>query len=237
LRTFRARLEALRLAWGDRLRLLGDPERVKVPTELLLSEAHARAAAARVTAALKDGRPVPVDTDGRPASGTVHLSAADAQGNLVAVTLTHGESFGARVAVPGLGLLLGHGMSRFDPRPGRHNSVGPGKRPLHNMCPTVVARGGQPVLALGGAGGRRIPNAVFEVLAQFVGRGASPEDAVAAPRCHTEGGLAVVLEARAAEAERDQLRKAGYTVTTGASALIHAVARDPRSRACRIASR
>jgi gamma-glutamyltranspeptidase / glutathione hydrolase len=236
-RALRAPLEALRLAWGDRLRLLGDPERAKVPSERLLSEAYARQAAARVAAALKEGRPVPGAADGRPAGGTVHLSAADARGNLVALTLTHGEHFGARVTVPGLGLLLGHGMSRFDPRPGRPNSVGPGKRPLHNMCPTVVARGGQPVLALGGTGGRRIPNAVAGVLAQFVGRAASAEEAVAAPRFHTEGGLAVVLEARAGEAARDHLLKAGYTVTTGASASIHAVARDPRSGACRSASR
>jgi gamma-glutamyltranspeptidase/glutathione hydrolase len=236
-RALRAQLEALRLAWADRLRLLGDPERAKVPVAQLLSEAYARQAAARVAAALKEGRPVPGAADGRPAGGTVHLSAADAAGNLVALTLTHGEHFGARVTVPGLGLLLGHGMSRFDPRPGRPNSVGPGKRPLHNMCPTVVARGGQPVLALGGTGGRRIPNAVAGVLAQFVGRAASPEEAVAAPRFHTEGGLAVVLEARAGEAARDHLREAGYMVTTGASASIHAVARDPRSGTCRSASR
>lgn len=232
-RLLRARLEALRLAWTDRLKLLGDPEQVKVPVARLLSEAYARRSAERVEAALKAGQPVTAGTDGRSMSGTVHLSAADTQGNLVALTLTHGEYFGARVTVPGLGLILGHGMSRFEPQPGRANSVGPGKRPLHNMCPTVVVRGGRPVLALGGAGGRRIPNAVFEVLAQYVGRGTTPEEAVAAPRVHTEGGLAVTLEAKVPEADREHLRKVGYTVKTGASALISLVARDPRSGSCR----
>ena len=236
-RILRARLEALRIAWNDRLKLLGDPEQVKVPVERLLSEAYARKSAGRVEAALKAGRPVQAETDGRSASGTVHLSAADTQGNLVALTLTHGEAFGARVTVPGLGLVLGHGMSRFEPQPGRANSVGPGKRPLHNMCPTVVVRGGKPVLALGGAGGRRIPNAVFEVLAQYVGRDATPEEAVAAPRLHTEGSLAVTLEAKIPEADREQLRKVGYTVKTGASALISAAARDPRTGACRALAR
>src|SRR5205823_3358690 len=100
-------------------------------------------------AAVRQGRPAEAQADGRPAGGTTHLSVADGQGNLVALTLTHGGSFGAQVTVEGLGLILGHGLSRFDPRPGRPNSPGPGKRPLHNMCPTVVLRAGRPVLALG----------------------------------------------------------------------------------------
>src|SRR5205807_2345213 len=102
--------------------------------------------------------------------------------------------FGAKVTVDGLGLILGHGMARFDPRPGRANSPGPGKRPLHNMCPTVVLRDGRPVLALGARGGRRIPNALFEVLTAYVGRQVALEAAVAAPRLHTEGGMSLTLE-------------------------------------------
>src|SRR5207244_8366758 len=106
---------------------------------------------------------------------------------MVALTLTHGGAFGAQVTVDGLGLILGHGMSRFDPRPGRPNSPGPGKRPLHNMCPTVVVRDGRAVLALGATGGRKIPNTVCDVLTHFVARDWSLADAVAAPRLHPEG--------------------------------------------------
>ena len=102
--------------------------------------------------------------------GTIHLSAADGAGNMAALTLTHGGGFGARVTVEGLGLILGHGMSRFDPRPGRANSPGPGKRPLHNMCPTIVVRDGEPVLAVGARGGRRIPNCVLNILLNYCGR-------------------------------------------------------------------
>src|SRR5205823_3627986 len=119
--------------------------------------------------------------------------------------------FGALVTVPGLGLTLGHGMSRFDPRPGHPNSVGPGKRPLHNMCPTVVLKGGRPVLALGGRGGRKIPNAVFAVLSEFVGRGAGLTDAMKAPRLHTEGGMGVGVEPAWA-GPADELTKVGYAV-------------------------
>jgi gamma-glutamyltranspeptidase/glutathione hydrolase len=233
----RARLEALRIAWDDRLHLLGDPAKAKVPLDKLLSPEYARRMASRVRESLEKEQPVLATTDHRPADGTVHLSAADSRGNLVALTLTHGGNFGALVTVPGLGLILGHGMSRFDPRPDQPNSVGPGKRPLHNMCPTVVLRKGVPVAALGGAGGRKIPNAVFEVLLRYVGRGLSLEEAVAAPRLHTEGDTNVLVEDKWPKEQVEQWKKIGYTVQIGKSALISAVSFDPRSKEVRCVSR
>src|SRR5260370_38556953 len=149
---------------------MGDPDHVKVPLGRLLSTDYARRRGAGGGAAVRAGRAVPAQTDGRPAGGTFHLCAVDGEGMMVALTLTHGDALGAMVTVEGLGLMLGHGMARFDPRPGRPNSVGPGKRPLHNMCPTVVLKDGRAVLALGGPGGRRTPNAGFDVLTAHVGR-------------------------------------------------------------------
>lgn len=226
----RARLEALRIAWEDRLRLLGDPEKEKIPLDRLLSSEYARRMAERVREALAKGSPVHTVVQRGSAGGTIHLSAADTEGNLVALTLTHGSHFGARVTVPGLGLILGHGMSRFEPRPGHPNSVGPGKRPLHNMCPTVVLLKGVPVAALGGAGGRKIPNSVFEVLLQYVGRGLSLDEAVAAPRLHTEGDLRILVESRWPKEQIEQWKKIGYTVAVGASARSSAVSFDPNSK-------
>lgn len=223
-KTLHARVEALRVAWDDRLKRFGDPERVKVPLDQLLSQDYARNAARRIDAAVKEEKPLATAGDGRRADGTIHLSAVDGQGNMVALTLTHGEAFGARVTVDGLGLTLGHGMSRFEPKPGHPNSVGPGKRPLHNMCPTIVVREGKPILAVGGTGGRRIPNALFDVLTGFVGRDQSIEDAVAAPRLHTEGDRNLVMEARWPGSATEYLTKVGYTVKPGGSATIHAVA-------------
>jgi gamma-glutamyltranspeptidase/glutathione hydrolase len=230
-------LEALRLAWADRLAKLGDPDFVKVPIEELLSEKYLRGLARVVETAVREGKPAPALTDGRPSGGTIHLSAADSRGMLVALTLTHGEAFGAGVAVDGLGLILGHGISRFDPRPGRANSLAPGKRPLHNMCPTVVLRDGKPVLALGATGGRRIVNAVCETLACHVGRRLPLSDAVAAPRLHTEGGLDVLAEAKTPEAEKEYLRKLGYRLTAGSVATLNAVAFDPATGTATAAGR
>jgi gamma-glutamyltranspeptidase/glutathione hydrolase len=236
-RPARARLEALRLAWADRLTLLGDPEKAEVPLERLLSAANGRKLAERVRTALKEGKPVAAAGDGRSASGTVNISAADGKGNFVALTLTHGNSFGARVAVPGTGMFLGHGMSRFEPRPGHPNSPGPGKRPLHNMCPTIVLHDGRAVAAVGSVGGRKIPNAVFEVLYRYVGAGASMEEAIAAPRLHTEGGLELTVEAALSADQQEHLRQVGYDVRKGAAAVVHAVALDPRTGMVRAASR
>jgi gamma-glutamyltranspeptidase/glutathione hydrolase len=222
-RTTHARLEALRIAWHDRLALLGDPEKVQVPLRRLLSAEYARSTAARVRAAVKQGRPVAAETDGRRGHGTVHLSAVDANGMMASMTLTHGEAFGARVTVDGLGLILGHGMSRFDPRPGRPNSPGPGKRPLHNMCPTVVLHGAEGDLALGAAGGRKIPNTIFDVLVNYVGRDLSLDKAIKAPRMHTEGGMDLILEASWPEKVVRSLTGMGYRVKKGPGARVSAV--------------
>jgi len=234
-RTTHLRVETLRAAWDERLRLLGD--HADAPTRRLLSEEHCRQVAARVETAVREGRRLPATTDDRPAGGTMHLSAVDAAGTMVALTLTHGEYFGARVTVPGLGLILGQGMSRFDPRPNHPNSPGPGKRPLHNMCPTIVMKEGRPIFALGGRGGRRIPNAIFDVLTAFVGRGASLAEAVATPRLHTEGGTQVVLERTWPEAHLAYLRRIGYEVSSGPSAMVYGVAVDPRTGERRSAGR
>ena len=223
---FQAMVEALRIAWGDRLRWFGDPKFVDVPVERLLSDKYAKESAQQIKKAIAEKRPVPVTTDGRTAGGTVNLSAVDAQGNMAVITLTHGDSFGARVTVDGLGLLLGHGMSRFEPVPGKLNSIAPGKRPLDNMCPSIVLKGGRPVVALGGVGGRRIPNAVFQTLLQFLANGRPLDDSVQAPRIHTEGGLDLHIERGIPKADVEYMRQIGYSIKPPIGAFVSAVQYD-----------
>lgn len=222
-----AKLEALRIAWADRLRYFGDPGHVKVPVEKLLSSAYAGELADQVGKALKARQPVPLTVTPSRAGGTTNISTADRHGNLVAITLTHGGSYGARVTVPELGMWLGHGMSRFDPRPGLPNSPGPRKRPITNMCPTIVTRAGVPVLALGAAGGTRIPNSVYEVLVNAVGLGASLDTAMHAPRLDTNGTLALGLEKKHSAEDERFFQSLGYKTSRTASAYVSAVAFDP----------
>jgi gamma-glutamyltranspeptidase/glutathione hydrolase len=203
-------LEALRISWGDRLQLFGDPRQVDVPVERLLSKKYAEASAEKVRTAVANKRPVPVTTDDRTTNGTVNLAAVDRHGMMAVMTLTHGESFGAQVTVDGLGLILGHGNSRFDPVPGRPNSIAPRKRPLDNMCPTIVLKDGKPMYGIGAVGGRRIPNAVFQVLMKIIEDGSSLEEAVADPRLHTEGGMLIRAEAKRPRSDIDYLKQIGY---------------------------
>lgn len=232
-----ALLEALRLAWSDRLALLGDSDKLKAPTDRLLSEKYAAELSAKVESAVKDGKPLPLKINSRAQAGTVHLNSTDRHGNMVALTMTHGNAFGACITVEGLGLILGHGMSRFDPQPEHPNSPGPRKRPLHNMCPTIVLRDGKALLALGATGGRMIPNTIFNVLTQFVALGASIEDAIAAPRLHTDGNLDLTLERKWPDTEVEFLKQVGYNVKLGNSANAHALFVDAQNGAARVAAR
>ena len=131
------------------------------------------------------------------------------------------------MTVAGLGLTLGHGVSRFDPRPGRANSIGPRKRPLNNMTPTAVLRDGRPVLALGGRGGRRIPNAGYSVLLPFVGEDRPMAESVSAPRMHTLGNMNLTLDSPWPADAPAFFEKMGYRVSRGGVALLSAASFDP----------
>jgi gamma-glutamyltranspeptidase / glutathione hydrolase len=175
---------------------------------------------------VKSNKMVEGRSDGRSAGGTIHLNAVDASGMMVALTYTHGNAFGAQVTVDGLGLTLGHGMSRFDPVPGRANSPGPRKRPLHNMCPTVVTKDGVPVFTLGATGGRLIVNTVFDVLNHQIGESLGLSEAVKAPRIHTEGDHSLLLNLTWPAGAVERLKRVGYTIRTGGTATLHAIERD-----------
>ncbi len=133
------------------------------------------------------------------------------------------------MTVDGLGLVLGHGMSRFEPRPGHPNSVRPLRRPLNNMCPTIVVRDGRPIVAMGATGGRRIPNTMVDVLAELVGRDQPLARSFATPRLHTEGDATLAMGKGFSDAEFARLKRAGYTIKPGGGANLNAIARDAAS--------
>jgi gamma-glutamyltranspeptidase / glutathione hydrolase len=113
---------------------------------------------------------------------TSHVSVIDADGNMVALTNSLLSRFGARVTLPGTGILMNNGMMWFDPRPGRPNSIAAGERPLANMCPVVATRDGKPAFAMGAAGGRQIVPALAQLTSFLLDFGLSPEEAFHVPR-------------------------------------------------------
>ena len=140
-----------------------------------LAQALKTAYAERMTE-LGDTEPAAAD------SCTTHLSVCDAAGTMVSMTTTLLSSMGSRVVLPGSGVLMNNGIMWFDPRPGRPNSIAPGKRPLCNMLPVILRDGDQPVLAAGASGGRRILAAVAQMLAFVAGFGIDPAAAAHLPR-------------------------------------------------------
>ena len=147
------------------------------------------------------------DAEASAPACTTHLSVVDREGNVVALTQTLLSLFGSRVMFPATGVLMNNGVMWFDPRPGRPNSIAPGRRPLANMCPVVVERGGGDRFALGASGGRRIMPAVMQLVSFLVDSGLDLEDAFHAPRIDASGGEYVTVDPRFAPSVAAALRE------------------------------
>ena len=104
------KVEALRLAWRDRLSLLGDPAKTDVPVKKLLSWDYALESAKAVEKAVHDQKPLEFRPFKTSDSGTMHISAADRHGNMAAMTLTQGAAFGSKVGIEELGTPLWSGL-------------------------------------------------------------------------------------------------------------------------------
>jgi len=144
-------------------------------------------------------------------SCTTHLTVCDAAGTMVAMTTTLLSSMGSRVVLPESGILMNNGVMWFDPRPGQANSVGPGKRPLTNMCPVILRDGDRPVLAAGASGGRRILAAVVQMLAFVDGFGMDPQMAAHHPRIDVSDAETVHADQRLPKDVLAALRADGPT--------------------------
>jgi gamma-glutamyltranspeptidase/glutathione hydrolase len=182
------RASAIARGFRDRFEHLGDPASVKVPWERLLSDEHAREAAAEIRRDRAASRRPPRAAE----ECTTHVSVIDRQRNMVSLTHTAVSLWGSRVVVPGTGILLNNGMIWFDPEPRKPNSVGPGKRGLVNMVPVLGFKRGKPAFTAGAPGGRGIISALPQVVSNLADLKASAQEAVEAPRLHTEGGEVLV---------------------------------------------
>jgi len=155
--------------------------------------------------------------------GTSHLCVIDAAGNAVALTTTINTAFGAKLMAGDTGILLNNEMDDFSAQPGvpnvygligmEANAVAPGKRPLSSMTPTIVTRGHQVVLAVGGSGGPWIISGSLQVLLNVLDHGLAAAPAVAAPRIHHQWMPATLMvEPGIPEITRQALARNGHTV-------------------------
>jgi len=187
-------VEAMKHAFADRARWLGDPDFSNIPLERLMDRRYAADLAWRISpretldpARYGDVARTPDD------GGTSHFSIADRFGNIVALTETINGHFGSLVVAHPYGIILNNEMDDFVTVRGQPNLYGlvhseanlvaPGKRPLSSVSPTIVLKDGKPVLALGASGGPRIISSVLQV-ALGVMEGQSLADAMAGRRLH-----------------------------------------------------
>ncbi|MEW6356450.1 MAG: gamma-glutamyltransferase [Planctomycetota bacterium] len=194
--------ETFKAVWKVRLEQFGDPDFVDVDIEHLLSSEHAALLREQIRADLPAEAPKQVSKG--PAACTAHVCVMDNRRNAVSLTTSHGMAYGSLVTIPGLSIVMNHGMCQLDPRPGRPNSIASGKRPLNNMNPMMVHKEGKPLLIAGAIGGRYIPGAVAQLLVNLLDFGMSPGLALDVPRCHCEDAEPLLLEQRHIRARRDE---------------------------------
>ncbi len=233
--------ETMKLAFADRAYWLGDPDYVKVPRGLVAKEYAATLARRidlkRASAVQQHGLPPGWERD-LFEKHTTHWSVADAEGNWVACTATINTSYGSKVVIPGTGVVLNNEMDDFSVQPGvanhfgligaEANAVAPGKRPLSSMSPTIVLQDGQPIIAIGAAGGPKIISAVLVQLVAMLDLGKTPAEAMALPRIHQQWSPDEVMVEKALPANlKAALEQRGHVVKElNALSVAHTVARS-----------
>lgn len=216
--------EGLRASWGERRSWVGDPAFTRVDMGFLLDPARLRG----VRASLPVGSVTPPSGPAIEDGGTCHLVAWDDQGLVVSFTSSIGSMFGAKIATRG-GYFLGDSLADFahDALGQKVLTRGPNfprarARPASSMAPTLVLEAGEPMLALGGSGGAKIPSAVLQVLQRVLVRDEPLATAIAAPRWHApsagglqiEEGLAPQGEALRARGEAFEAPRASFAAVT-----------------------
>jgi gamma-glutamyltranspeptidase/glutathione hydrolase len=182
-------------AFRDRNTYLGDPDFGRVRQDLFTEPNRLKAISASISGdratpstALKSG------LEEKPS--TTHFSVMDGSGSAVAVTTTLNDSFGSARVARGLGFLLNNEMDDFAADPskpnlygllqGEKNAVGPGKRMVSSICPSIAVAAGRATLVWGTPGGSTIPTTNLQILLNVLLRDQPLDAAVAAPRFHQQ---------------------------------------------------
>src|ERR1700744_2710720 len=188
-------IEAMKRAYADRARYLGDPAFVKAPVTTLISKDYA----AKLRAGIDPDRATPWNevTSASPlheGDNTTHFSVVDDKGNAVSNTYTLNFSYGVGLVADGTGVLLNNELDDFTAAPRASNAFGlvgfeanlpgPGKRPLSSMSPTIVLKDGKVVLVTGSPGGSRMISTGLQGTVNLVAYHMAAAAAVAAPRLH-----------------------------------------------------
>ena len=195
-KTIHLMAEAMKRAYADRSKYLGDEDFVEVPLKGITSKRYAEELRngidpekATASKTIAPGKPLPYESN-----ETTHFSIVDKYGNAVSNTYTINFSYGSGIVVDGAGFLLNNEMDDFSSKPGVPNAYGliggeankvePNKRMLSSMSPSIVKKDGKNFLVTGSPGGSRIISTTLQVIMNVIDHGLNIKSAVAAPRIH-----------------------------------------------------
>ena len=207
-------IEAMKLAFADGHRYVADPRFMDVDPQSLLDDAYLASRAKLIdpdrAQDFKHGTP--------KQGGTVLLTTADAEGNMVSFIQSCYTGFGSGVVIPGTGISMHNRGCCFTLEEGHPNEVGPNKRPYHTIIPAFVTRPNDdgtedPVMAYGVMGGYMQPQGHQQVLCRIVDNEQNPQAALDAPRYQVFEGLRVSIEPGFADATYQKLRDLGHDLT------------------------
>ena len=189
--------EAMRRAYADRAQFVGDPNfNPDMPVDWLISKEHAEDLRSTIdlTKASESDESLFNGNEPYESEETTHFSVVDEEGNTVSLTYTLEYGYGNSIVVDGAGFILNNEMGDFNPKQGLTdrtgtigtdpNLVAPQKRMLSSMTPTIVAKDGKPLMAIGSPGGRTIINTALQVILNVIDHDMNIARAVEAPRIH-----------------------------------------------------
>jgi gamma-glutamyltranspeptidase/glutathione hydrolase len=210
-----AQIEAVKVAWSERDRCIADPERELADPSVLLSQAHARWLASRLSPA-EAHRFMPTNPRG---GGTVYLCAADAGGMMVSLIESNYMGFGSGIMGGSTGIMLQNRGAYFSLDPSHPNALAPHARTLHTLMPGMLLRDGVAEVALGAMGGDGQPQTMVQLVTGLIDDGLDPQSVVDRPRwvAQTTGPFtplgAVRIEADAVDPSVvEALRALGHAV-------------------------
>lgn len=188
--------EAMKLAYADRSKYLGDPDFVHVPTSALVNKDYAKSLAAKISMdrATSSEEIAPGNLSIYESDETTHYSVVDSEGNMVGNTYTLMFSFGSGVVIEGTGILMNNNMGNFTLRPdipdafgllgSENNMINAFRRPVSSMSPVLVSKDGNPYFMTGSPGGSKIISANMQMVLNVLEYGMNIGDAAVAPRIH-----------------------------------------------------
>ncbi|WP_394788599.1 gamma-glutamyltransferase family protein [Rhodoferax sp.] len=189
LRTYHRQIEAIKLAYADGLAHIADIAHMRVSVKDLLSDAYADER--RKLIAERATLPLPGDPS---RGGTVYLSTADSEGNMVSFIQSNYMGFGSGLVVPGTGIGLHNRGNNFTLDASHANALAPGKRPYHTIIPGFLTKDGQAIGPFGVMGGFMQPQGHVQMVMNTVDFGLNPQASLDAPRWEWTQGNAVSIE-------------------------------------------